>query len=103
MAPYSSAMTELEVTCVPGEGDYDGWRCQVTVGDDDGSMTEHTVSVSSAELARLAGQAADPQLLVDASFRFLLSREPKESILRAFALSDIERYFPDYPRAIATR
>lgn len=96
-------MTELDVACVPSEGDHEGWTCRVTVGDDDGSMTEHVVSVSSADLARLAGPAADPQLLVNASFRFLLSREPKESILRAFALSDIERYFRDYPRAIANR
>ncbi len=73
------------------------------VSDDDGSTTEHTVSVSSAELSRLAGSAGDADRLVDASFRFLLSREPKESILRSFAISDIERYFPDYPRAIAAR
>jgi len=30
------------------------------------------------------------------SFRFLLEREPKESILREFDLSVIKRYFPDY-------
>jgi hypothetical protein len=70
---------------------------------DRGSSTEHTVSVSSAELERLGGPDADPQFLVDASFRFLLEREPKESILRRFALSDIETYFPDYPGTIAAR
>lgn len=96
-------MTELDVVCVPGEDDHAGWTCQVTVSDDDGSSTEHTVTVSSAELGRLAGADAEPHLLVNASFRFLLSHEPKESILRAFALSDIERYFLDYPRAIAAR
>lgn len=93
-------MTELDVACVSAG---DGWSCQAAVTDDDGSSTEHTVSVSRAELERLAGAAGDADRLVDASFRFLLSHEPKESILRSFALSDIERYFPDYPRAIANR
>jgi hypothetical protein len=96
-------MTDVLVACAPGEGDYDGWTCQVTVSGDDGSSTEHTVSVSRAELERLAGSVVEPHLLVNASLRFLLSREPKESILRQFALSDIERYFPDYPESIAAR
>jgi len=34
--------------------------------------------------------------LVRASFDFLLAREPKESILKAFDLAVIKRYFPDY-------
>ena len=93
-------MTELDVVCVAAG---DGWSCRVSVEDDDGSRTEHQVSVSRAELVRLAGVSGEPHLLVNASFRFLLSHEPKESILRRFALSDIERYFPDYPRAIAAR
>ena len=33
-------------------------------------------------------------MLVNASFRFLLEREPKESILGHFAVSDIERFLP---------
>jgi hypothetical protein len=92
-------VTELDVACVP-EGD--GWSCRVTVSDDDGTQTDHRVSVSRAELERFGGPAGEPHLLVNASFRFLLSREPKESILRRFAISDIERYFPDYPHAVAS-
>ena len=38
--------------------------------------------------------------LVEASFRFLLEREPKESILSQFELPVIERYFLDYPAKI---
>ena len=41
--------------------------------------------------------------LLRASFEFLLEREPKESILRRFDLPAIERYFPEYPRAIRER
>jgi hypothetical protein len=42
------------------------------------------------------GQPADGEDLVHASFRFLLDREPKESILREFDLAVIARYFPEY-------
>jgi len=34
--------------------------------------------------------------LVSDSFGFLLAREPKDSILKAFDLSVIKRYFPEY-------
>jgi hypothetical protein len=40
---------------------------------------------------------------VEESFRFLLEREPKESILRRFNLTVISRYFPEYEREIKTR
>jgi hypothetical protein len=93
-------MTDLNVACQPAA---DGWTCEVTVADDDGSRTQHTVSVSQSELERYAGDDGEPLELVQASFRFLLEREPKESILRQFALSDIQRYFPEYPGAIAGR
>jgi hypothetical protein len=42
----------------------------------------------------------DPHLH-EASFEFLLEREPASSILSQFALPVIERYFPEYPRVIA--
>jgi hypothetical protein len=93
-------MSELDVACA---ADADGWRCTVTVSDDDGSETQHTVSVSPAEQQRYGGGTAGVQALVDASFRFLLERESKESILRRFALADIERYFPEFPRVIGSR
>ena len=65
-----------------------------------GSASHHEVTVSTAELARLAPDATDPTDLVERSFAFLLAREPKESILGRFAISVIGRYFPDYERAI---
>jgi hypothetical protein len=79
----------------------DGWDCAVTVRDV--SETRHRVHVSRADLARLAPGASDPVDLVEASFAFLLEREPKESILREFDLTVIERYFPDYEREIGLR
>jgi hypothetical protein len=36
-------------------------------------------------------------------FRFLLERKPATSILRQFSLSDISRYFPEYPSEFERR
>jgi hypothetical protein len=96
--PQEDSVSKVEVTAaVVG----DGWDCMVTVRD--GSETHHRVRVSRADLARLAPGASDPVDLVEASFAFLLEREPKESILREFDLTVIARYFPDYEREIGRR
>jgi len=63
------------------------------------TKTTHQVGASPLELAKYGGRAT-AERLVEASFEFLLAREPKESILRTFNLSDIERYFPEYPKQI---
>ncbi len=67
--------------------------------EDGGSKTEHDVTITPADIARYAPNATAEKLLA-ASFEFLLEREPKESILRRFALPVIERYFSEYPREI---
>lgn len=77
----------------------DGWTCHVTVTEGPTS-TSHEVAVSRADLARLAPGAPAPDDLVRRSLSFLLSREPKESILRRFDLTVIGRYFPEYERLI---
>ncbi len=46
------------------------------------------------------GWGRTPEELVRRSFEFLLQRESKESILREFDLSVIQRYFPDYDQAM---
>jgi hypothetical protein len=92
-------MSQIAVECSPVDG---GWLACVTVTDH-GSSREYEVAVSEAELRRYALGAAEPSLLVRRSFEFLLSREPKESILTSFALSVIARYFPEYEREIHRR
>lgn len=89
----------LDVHCEPAD---EGWRCAVTVGEDAGA-TDHEVAVSADTLASLAPGAADPEALVRASFEFLLTREPRESILRRFDLMVIRRYFPDWEGEIRRR
>jgi hypothetical protein len=73
---------------------------EVRVEDARGSST-HEVTVWPSDVARYAPDAT-PEALLEASFEFLLEREPKESILRRFELPVIERYFPDYPVRIAS-
>jgi hypothetical protein len=96
--PQEDGMSKVEVTAaVVG----DGWDGMVTMRN--GSETHHRVRVTRADLARLAPGASDPVDLVEASFAFLLEREPQESILREFDLTVIVRYFPEYEREIGHR
>lgn len=71
---------------------------EVTVQDGRGT-TVHRVTVAPEDVERYAPGTA-PERLVEASFAFLLEREPKEAILSRFELPVIERYFPEYPRRI---
>ena len=86
-------MTDITVEPIGAET----YRVTVT---ERGSATTHDVTVSKADLER-HGAGASAEDLVAASFRFLLEREPKESILGRFDLSVITRYFPEYPARIA--
>jgi hypothetical protein len=81
----------VEVRCA-AEGE--GYRCDVAVSDG-GSTSHHMVRVAANDLERW-GKGRSVEELVKDSFGFLLAREPKESILKAFDLSVIKRYFPDY-------
>ena len=66
----------------------------------DVTKTTHDVTVTPEDMARYV-PASTPERLLEASFQFLLAREPASSILSRFALPVIERYFPEYPRVIA--
>jgi hypothetical protein len=76
-------------------------RFHVRLRDADGSSSEHDVTVSRADWERFGPGYRTPEALVEASFRFLLEREPKEQILAEFDLGMISRYFPSYGRDIA--
>jgi hypothetical protein len=65
--------------------------------------TRHRVALRKADYEWLSGGKTGPEALVSESFGFLLEREPKESILRSFDLTAIDRYFPEYEREIARR
>ena len=72
------------------------YRVVVTQGR---GTTTHEVTVTPDDVARYA-PGSTPERLLEASFEFLLEREPASSILSRFALPVIERYFPEYPRVI---
>ncbi len=94
-------MSDIAVTREPNGEDADPMRFRVVV-DDGGSSTEHDVTASTADVERLAG-GRTPEAFVKACFEFLLEREPKESILRAFDVAVIGRYFPEFEREISRR
>lgn len=75
-------------------------RFDVRVSDADGSVTEHDVTLSRADHERLGGGFPDPEAFIRACFDFLLEREPKDSILRSFDVSQIATYFPGFEAAI---
>ena len=84
-------MVEIDVVA-------EGTSYRVTVTD--GGSSTHLVTVAPSDLERLA-EGRSVEALLEASFRFLLDREPKESIMGRFDLSVISRYFPEYESTIA--
>ena len=74
-------------------------RFKVTV-DEGGTSTHHSVTISSSDHERLGANHPTPEAFIRACFEFLLEREPKESILPAFDVSEIAGYFPEFERRI---
>jgi hypothetical protein len=70
-----------------------------------GNETRHRVTMSEADHGRLTNGSCPPERYLEAAFRFLLDREPKEAILSRFDVNVISRYFPEFetklPRYIA--
>jgi hypothetical protein len=60
-----------------------------------GSSTIHEVTVAPEVIESLDWKAT-PEELIRASFRFLLEREPKDSIMHAFDIEVIGNYFPEW-------
>src|SRR5262249_42538305 len=62
--------------------------------------TRHRVTMRQETFERLAGGKHTPERCVEAAFRFLLDREPKESILGRLDVTVISRYFPEFEREL---
>jgi len=71
--------------------------CEVMV-DESGSVMTYRVGVPENLYQKLTNGKVSKTDCVKAAFRFLLDREPKESILREFDLPVISRYFPEFER-----
>jgi hypothetical protein len=70
---------------------------EVVVREGEGE-TRHHVTISRETYERLTAGKHTPERCLEAAFRFLLDREPKESILGRFDVAVISRYFPDFKR-----
>lgn len=68
-----------------------------------GSRTHHAVTLEEEYYERLTSREISEEELIKRSFEFLLTREPKESILRRFDLKVIKRYFPEYENTITVK
>lgn len=88
-------MAEIQV-------EYEGEEMYRVRVEEPGGTSSHLVRVPAEQAERYGGDVEETKLL-EASFRFLLEREPKEAILSRFELSDIEGYFPEYPEEIRQR
>ena len=62
--------------------------------------TRHHVTMSQEMCERLTAGKHTPEHCLEAAFRFLLDREPKESILTRFDVTVIARYFPEFEREL---
>lgn len=65
-----------------------------------GTRTKHLVTVSERHCQGLTRGRYFAGQLVEASFLFLLDREPKEAMLRRFDLTLIGRYFPEFEQLL---
>lgn len=61
---------------------------------------EYTVNLDDEYWQDLTGSKIAKEELIKKSFRFLLEREPKESILPRFNLRVINQYFPEFKEKI---
>jgi len=94
-------MAQINVSLLSIDPNADPQQFQVEVVGEDNSKTTHNVSLSKDLYVKLTGGLKSSEELVKASFEFLLEREPKESILPSFDLSEIQKYYPEYETLIS--
>jgi hypothetical protein len=88
---------EIDMIEVRRTAEHDSLVFEVIVREEKGE-TRHHVTMSREMCERLTAGEHTPERCLEATFRFLLDREPKESILRRFDLTAISRYFPEFER-----
>jgi hypothetical protein len=62
--------------------------------------TRHHVTMAGKTCDQLTAGKHTPERCLEAAFRFLLDREPKEAILGRFDVTVISRYFPEFEREL---
>jgi hypothetical protein len=79
--------------------DGDPLEFEVVVREGKGESRHH-VTMTKGTCVRLTQSAHTPERCLEAAFRFLLDREPKESILRRFDVTVISQYFPEFEQEL---
>jgi hypothetical protein len=90
-------MSEPSISVTPHPGGE--FTFDVIVRDARGE-SRHQVTIGADEAQRWAELGAEPPRAVEAVMRFLLDREPKESILSAFDTNVVRRYFAEFDDAL---
>jgi hypothetical protein len=90
---------EIKMIQVRRIGEGDPLEFEVIVGEGKGE-TRHHVTTSRETCQRLTAGRHTPERCLEAAFRFLLDREPKESVLSRFELTVISRYFPEFEQEL---
>lgn len=75
-----------------------GWTFNVRV-----DKHAYRVTLTKDYYQQLTHNQTTPELLIEASFRFLLEREEATSIMKEFDLPAINKYFPEYETEIRNR
>ena len=89
-------MTTMRVVAMaPGE-----FGVEVEEGNE---VTGHKVRLPQGFLDDLLLTEVDEELIVRETIDFLLEREPATSILPEFSLTDVSRYFPEFPEELQRR
>ncbi len=78
----------------------DPFEFDVAVREGD-TETRHRVTMTESTYRALTSEGVGPERCVEAAFKFLLDREPKESILSSFDITVISRYFPSFEDEIS--
>jgi len=64
------------------------------------TTTTHNIILDDDDYFKYSLENVSREKLVEASFKFLLDREPNTSILENFNLKIINNYFPEYNKKI---
>jgi hypothetical protein len=72
---------------------------QVTVKDD-GSETQHKVSINRTDLIRITGGHQNADDIIKKSFDYMLQKVKKEKIPKQLDFTAIGRYFPEFEEEI---
>jgi hypothetical protein len=88
-------MIEINVSIITE----DPWEFDVALYEKGAPLGEYVVHMTAEDYEHYGVEAA-PRELIEATFRFLLEREDAEMILAEFGLSEVEKYFPEYPDVV---